>query len=419
MTSSFEESLERYADVAVRVGVGLREGQRLIVRAPVATAPFARRVVAAAYRAGARLVEVLWMDDEVELARFRHAPRDSFDELPTAVPDALLKGGERGDAVLAVHAADPALLKDQDADLVAKTERARQAYLLPFSKRISGKELNWCVVAAAIPSWATRVFPGASAEDATAKLWREIFRACRVDRPDPVAAWEEHVADLGRRRGLLDAKQYAALRFRGPGTDLTVGLPGRHHWLGGRSETVRTGIPFVANLPTEEVFTTPHRDRVDGTVRATKPLSHGGKLVEGFELAFAGGRVTDVRAERNAEVLRKLIETDEGAARLGEVALVPHGSPISRSGILFYNTLFDENASCHVALGRSYRVCVAGGEDMTDEEFARAGGNESLTHVDFMIGGEGVDVDGVARDGSVEPVMRAGEWAGAAVTARA
>ena len=409
--SDFEKSLERYADVVVRVGVGLQPGQRLNIRASVETAPFVRQAVASAYRAGARLVDVLWTDDGVELARYRLAPRDSFEELANAVPDALLKGGERGDAVLSVHAVNPTLLKDQDPDLVAKAERARQKYLLPFSRRISGKEVNWCVASAAIPSWAGQVFPGMTGEEATRRLWTEIFRTCRIDREDPVAAWEKHIADLARRRQHLDRKQYAALRFRGPGTDLTVGLPDQHHWLGGRSETVRTKIPFVANLPTEEVFTTPHRERVEGVVRATKPLNHGGKVVEGFELRFDRGRVAEIKAEKNEEVLRKIVETDDGAARLGEVALVPHGSPISKSGILFFNTLFDENASSHVALGRSYRICVVGGEDMSDEEFARAGGNDSLMHVDFMIGSDATDVDGIAKDGSIEPLMRGGEWA--------
>ena len=414
MAMTFEESLRKYADVVVRVGVGLRAGQRLMVRAPVEAAPFVRETVTAAYRAGARLVEVLWSDDAVDLARFALAPRDSFDELPTAIPDALLKGGERGDAVLSVYAADPKLLEGQDSTLVSRVERARSAYVLPFSRKISGKELNWCVVACAIPSWAARVFPAAG-DGAVARLWEEIFRTCRVDRPDPVRAWEEHVADLARRRAFLEQKQYAALRFRGPGTDLTVGLPGRHVWMGGRSETGATKIPFVANLPTEEVFTTPHRERVDGVVRATKPLGYTGSLIEDFELRFEKGRAVGVKAARNEAVLRKLVETDDGAARLGEVALVPHGSPISASGILFYNTLFDENASCHVALGRSYRVCVAGGDAMSDEEFARAGGNESLVHVDFMIGSGEMDVDGLAKDGRSEPVMRAGEWAEAAV----
>jgi aminopeptidase len=329
MSLSFEQSLERYADVAVRIGVGLQKGQRLVVRSSVEAAPFARLVVAAAYRAGARLVEMLWTDDAVDLARFRLAPRDSFDELATAIPDALLKSGERADAFLAIYASDPSLLKDQDSALVAKIDRARQVYLLPFSKRVTGKELNWCVVAAAIPSWAGQVFPDMGSEDATRRLWEEIFRTCRIDRPDPAANWEAHIADLQHRCDLLEAKQYAALRFRGPGTDLTVGMPDRHHWLGGRTHTVRTNIPFVANIPTEEVFSTPHKDKVDGVVRATKPLSYLGKVVEGFELRFERGRVVSVRGTRIRRA-GKLLD-GRGREALGEVALVPHGRR-SRSG---------------------------------------------------------------------------------------
>ncbi len=418
MNSSLEKSLQKYADVAVRIGVGLRPGQRLTVRTSVEAAPFVREVVRAAYAAGARLVEVLWTDDPVERARFSLAPPDSFDEFPTAVPDALLKAGERGDAILSVHATDPKNLEGLDPARIAKNERARQTYLLPFSHRITGKELNWCVVAASIPAWAERVFP-AEGEGATTRLWQEIFRTCRIDRPDPVRAWEDHIVDLAARSGFLNRKQYGALRFRGPGTDLTVGLPERHVWVGGRSETVGTGIPFVANLPTEEVFTTPHRERVDGVVRATKPLAYMGSLIEDFELHFERGRVTKLKAARNEDVLRKLVETDEGASRLGEVALVPNGSPISASGILFYNTLFDENASSHVALGRSYRTCMEDTDGIPDEEFVRRGGNESLAHVDFMIGSGAMDVDGVTRDGAAEPVMRAGEWVQAAAPAAA
>jgi len=410
VATSFEQNLERYADLVVRIGVGLRSGQRLVVRAPVETAPLARHLVKAAYLAGARLVEVLWTDDAVNLARFQHAPRDSFDELPSSIADALLRAGERGDAVLSVYATDPTLLKDQDPALVAKTERAMQTYLRPFSKRITSKELNWCVLSVPIPSWAGRVFPGETPEKAVEKLWEQIFRVCRIDRPDPVAAWEEHLKGLAARRELLNGKQYHALHFRGPGTDLTVGLPERHVWMGGRSDTVGTRIPFVANLPTEEVFTTPHKDRVDGIVRATKPLSHAGALIDGFELRFEDGKVVDLKAERNESVLRELVGTDEGSARLGEVALVAHSSPISSSGVLFYNTLFDENAACHVALGRAYRSGIEGAESKSDEEFAAAGGNDSLVHVDFMIGSGEIDVDGLTAAGAAEPLMRRGEW---------
>ncbi len=410
MATAFDEKLEKYADLTVRIGVGLQPGQRLLLRAPIETAPLARLIVEKAYQAGARLVEVLWNDDRTTRARFCYAPTDSFDELPTALPDALLKGSERGDAFLAIHATDPKLLEDQDPERVAKTQADMQAYLLPFSRRIVSKEINWCIVAAPVVSWARQVFPGCDADDANEKLWDAIFAVCRVDLSDPIAAWKAHVAQLAERRAFLGRKQYAALRFQAPGTDLTVGLPERQVWMGGVSHSRDREIPFIANIPTEEVFGAPHRDRVEGVVHSTKPLCHNGVLIEDFSLTFQDGCVVGIEAAQNEAVLKRLIATDEGSARLGEVALVPHGSPISKLGLLFYNTLFDENASSHLALGRAYRVCIEGGGDMTDGAFSAAGGNDSLVHVDFMIGSSRMDVDAVRRDGGTERLMRAGEW---------
>jgi aminopeptidase len=225
-----------------------------------------------------------------------------------------------------------------------------------------------------------------------------------------VAAWEEHLAALAARRDFLNGRRYSALKYRGPGTDLTLRLAPAHQWVSGRS-TSQQGIPFAPNLPTEEVFTMPHKDGVDGTVRSTKPLSYGGTLIEEFSMTFEAGRVVQAEARRGQTVLTELLETDPGAARLGEVALVPHNSPVAQSGLLFYNTLFDENAASHVALGSAYKFTVANGEGMNDEQFERAGGNRSATHVDFMIGSQQLDVDGVLPDGTVEPLMRNGDWA--------
>jgi len=241
-------------------------------------------------------------------------------------------------------------------------------------------------------------------------LWEAIGRLCRLDRPDPVAAWEEHLLALAKRRDFLNRKRYSALKYTSPGTALTIGLPDGHQWVAGRSES-RSGITFAPNLPTEEVFTMPHKDRVDGVVRSSKPLSYGGTVIENFSLTFEAGRAVKVTAERGEAVLQQLVATDAGAARLGELALVPHGSPISESGLLFYNTLFDENAASHVALGSAYKFTLAGGEAMGDEDFERAGGNRSGVHVDFMIGSGELDVDGVLANGSAEPLMRKGEWA--------
>ena len=407
---SFEDKLYAFADLVVRVGLNLQRGQQLIVRAAVETAPFTRQVVETAYRAGAPFVNVLWNDDAVTLARFQHAPKDSFELFPEWTRDALLAAAARGDAVLTIYAADPELLKDQDPENVATVQRVTQTEMRPFTEHIMNSDVNWCIVSVPIPSWAAKVFPDTAPEVAERKLWNAIFTTVRADRADPVAAWQTHLANLEARRTYLTDKQYRALHYRAPGTDLTVGLADGHLWLGGTQPT-KDGVVYVANLPTEEVFTMPHRGRVDGTVRNTLPLSYAGNLIDGFELVFKDGEVVDYRAERGAEVLERLLDTDKGARRLGEVALVPHSSPISLSHILYYNTLFDENASSHLALGRAYRFNVAGGTEMSEAEITAAGANDSLTHVDFMVGSENMDIDGITSRGEREPVMRGGEWA--------
>jgi aminopeptidase len=281
----------------------------------------------------------------------------------------------------------------------------------PFREQVSRNDTNWAVVAAASSGWAEKIYPGLPTSDAVARLWEAIARMCRLDTPDPLAAWEAHLGNLAARSEYLNSKRYSALKYTGPGTDLTLGLPDGHIWVSGRSAS-RAGVPFTANLPTEEVFTIAHKDRVEGTVRASKPLSYGSTLIDGFTVTFERGRIVKMTAEKNADTLQRLLDTDEGARRLGEVALVPHSSPISQSGLLYYNTLFDENAASHVALGNAYKFTLKGGNDMSDAEFEKAGGNRSGVHVDFMIGSGDLDVDGVLPNGSVEPLMRKGEWAG-------
>ena len=417
MPTDFERMLRTYAELTVKVGLNLQPHQRLLIIGPVANggcaleaAPLVRHITAAAYDAGARLVETLWGDEALLGARLKHAPKDSFDEFSAWLPDALVQHVEAGHAVLSIYANDPDQLKDYPTDLVAAVQQATARHVRPFREHISRNRTNWGVVAAAAASWAARVFPDLAPPQQMAALWDAIERLCRLDQPDPIAAWESHLAALAARTDQLNAKQYTALRYTGPGTALTIGLPAGHVWVGGRS-TSASGIRFAPNLPTEEVFTMPHKDRVDGTVRSTKPLSYGGTLIEGFSLTFAEGRVIDVQAEKGEAVLRRLVTMDAGAARLGELALVPHNSPVAQTGVLFYNTLFDENAASHVALGAAYKFTLRGGEAMSDEDFERAGGNHSATHVDFMIGSPALDVDGVLADGSVEPVMRRGDWA--------
>jgi aminopeptidase len=416
MPTDFDRMLRTYAELTVKIGLNLQPHQRLLIIGPVANggcsleaAPLVRQITAAAYDAGARLVETLWGDEALLGARLQHAPRDSFDEFSAWLPRALVQHVEAGHAVLSIYANDPDQLKDYPPDPVAAVQQATARSVRPFREHISRNQTNWGVVAAAAASWAARVFPDLPPAQQMVALWGAIERLCRLDRPDPIAAWETHLAELAARTDHLNARQYTALRYTGPGTLLTIGLPTGHVWVGGRSASA-SGIRFAPNLPTEEVFTMPHKDRVDGTVRSTKPLSYGGTLIEGFSLTFAEGRVVDVKAEKGETVLRRLVKMDGGAARLGELALVPHNSPVAQTGVLFYNTLFDENAASHVALGAAYKFTLRGGEAMSDEEFERAGGNRSATHVDFMIGSPELDVDGVLADGAVEPVMRRGEW---------
>jgi len=408
--------LRAYADLTVRVGLNLQPTQRLLIIGPIANggasldaAPLVREITASAYRAGARLVETLWGDEALLGARLQHAPRDSFEEVSAWLPDALVQHVSAGHAVLSIYANDPDQLKDAPPDLVGAVQQATARSVRPFRERISRNQTNWGVVAAAAPSWARRVFPHVDPSQQVDRLWTAIEKLCRLDRADPIAAWETHLADLAARTDRLNAKQYSALKYAGPGTELTIGLPPGHVWVGGRSAS-SAGIRFAPNLPTEEVFTMPHKDRVDGRVRSTKPLSYGGTLIENFSLRFEGGRVVDVRAEKNQSVLQRLVDMDAGAARLGEVALVAESSPVAQTGVLFYNTLFDENAASHIALGAAYKFTLQGGDAMSDETFEQAGGNRSAAHVDFMIGSAELDIDGVLPGGGSEPVMRKGEW---------
>lgn len=413
----FDRQLHIYAELAVRVALNLQPGQRLLIIGPLANggasleaAPLARQIAAAAYRAGAPLVETLYGDEVQQSLRFKHAPRDSFTNFSSWLPKALSEHVAAGHAVLSISANDPDLLQGEPADLVSAVLQATAREMRAFREQISRNETNWAVVAAASAGWAEKIFPGVPTNEAVARLWHAIARMCRLDAPDPLAAWETHLGNLAARSEYLNAKRYSALKYTGPGTDLTLGLPEGHIWVSGRSAS-RNGIPFTANLPTEEVFTIAHKDRVDGIVRASKPLSYGSTLIDGFSVTFERGRIVNMTAEKNPDTFQRLLDTDEGARHLGEVALVPHSSPISQSGLLYYNTLFDENAASHVALGNAYKFTLKGGSEMGDTEFEHAGGNRSGVHVDFMIGSGELDVDGVLPNGTMEPLMRKGEWA--------
>jgi aminopeptidase len=408
-TPEFARNLDRLADVAVRVGLGLAVGQELVMTATLDAVPLARRIAEQAYRAGASVVTTLFADEEAALIRFRHARNESFDAAPAWLFEGMAHAYRNGAARLAITGNDPALLSKEDPEKVSRVNRATSKAYRPALELITREEINWTIVSSATPAWAKAVFPDLPEGEALARLWQAIFKATRVDRDDPIAAWKEHDANLHARAEHLNEKRYAALHFRGPGTDLRVGLADDHLWLGGGS-TPRNGLYCIPNMPTEEVFTTPHKDRIEGRVTSTKPLSHQGTMIEEISVRFEAGRVVEAHAARGEQVLQKMIETDEGSRRLGEVSLVPHSSPIASSGLLFLNTLFDENAACHIALGQAYSMCFKDGKSLSKEQLAARGANDSLIHVDWMIGSNRIDVDGVTASGAEDPVMRAGEW---------
>jgi len=404
-----DAKIDRLAEVAVKIGLGLAHGQELVITAPLEALTLVRRITEHAYRAGATLVTTLFTDDEATLARYQFAPDESFDRAAAWLQDGLAAAYSNGSARLAITGANPALLASQDSAKVSRANVAFSKASRPALERITRHEINWTIVAAATPAWAKLVFPQLPEDRAVAELWDAIFRTTRIDVPDPVANWRAHGAQLQDRVKLLNEACFSALKYKGPGTDLTIGLADDHLWCGGGS-TAKNGIFGFPNMPTEEVFTTPHKNHVDGVVKSTKPLSYQGTLIDGIQVEFKAGSIIRASAGKGEAVLQSMLATDDGARRLGEVALVPHSSPISQSGLLFWNTLFDENAASHIALGQSYSTCLIDGNSFTKEELSKKGANESLIHVDWMIGSGKLDVDGVLASGQSKPLMRQGEW---------
>jgi aminopeptidase len=417
MSASLEKNMDKYAEVVVKVGLNLQHGQRLLIGVPfqgnlgtsIDLAPLVRLIAAKAYQSGARLVDVLWDDDQLRLIRNQYAPSDSFEEFPSWRTNAAFEVAREGDAVLIIFSEDPDLFLKQDPSTISILRQTALEHSKSFSELQSKNHMNWVVITAPREGWLKKVLPELAPEERKDRFWEMLFKICRIDHPDPVSAWMKHIHELTTRRDYLNQQRYDALKMTAPGTDLTIGLPKGHIWRAARMTSLN-GIAFTANIPTEEIFTIPHRHRTEGVVSSSKPLNYAGMLIEDFSLTFSQGKVVEVRSSRGKDSLDKILETDEGARRLGEVALVPHSSPISQLNILFYNTLIDENAASHLALGRALRFGIEGGERMSDEEFAAAGGNQGLAHVDFMIGSGEMDVDGLTKEGASEPVMRNGEW---------
>lgn len=403
--------LEKYARLLTKTGVNIQPGQILVITSPIECADFARMIAETAYKEGAHDVVMNWRDELFAKVRFMLAPEKVFEEFPSWQKEFYLSYMKKGAAFISIAASDPEILKDVDPKRVATAQKTANIELKEYRETLMSNKNVWCVASIPTKPWAKKVFPDSAEEDAVEKLWEAIFKAVRVNEEDPVAAWEVHKANLKKNMEFLNSHHLKSLHFKNSlGTDLTVGLPMGHLWLGG-SEYTPGGTEFVANMPTEEVFSMPDKKGVNGHVVSSKPLNYNGNLIENFSLTFKDGKVVDFTAEKGYEVLKKLLETDEGSAYLGEVALVPYDSPISRSKLLFFNTLFDENASCHLAFGKAYPVCIKNGENMSEEQLAAQGVNDSLVHVDFMIGTEDLEITGITVEGKKVPVFIKGNFA--------
>lgn len=405
-----QQTKEKYAELALRKGVNLQKNQALMINAPLEGADFTKIVVRKAYEMGAKDVHINWVDDELTLLKYENAP----DEVIASYPDWKVQlhdsFAEDGAAVLNIRSTNPDLLKDIDPTRVAKANKAAAQAMKNFRKYTMNDRIAWSIISIPTGDWAQKIFPDKTKEDAVEALWDAIVKIVRVDQEDPAAAWDAHNETLRTAREILNKKDYKKLLFRAPGTDLEMELPEGHIWKGGSAVT-EGGTTFNPNMPTEEVFSMPHKYGVNGTVSSTKPLNYGGSLIDNFSLTLKDGKVVDFKAEQGEDTLKHLLDTDEGATRFGEIALVPHESPVSQSGLIFYNTLFDENASVHIALGKAYPTNLKGGSAMDEEQLDKHGVNDSLTHVDFMIGSEQLDIDGVLADGTTEAVFRNGTWA--------
>lgn len=405
----YMNELEKYAELIVKVGINIKPNEGLILGTNESGLPLAREIMKKAYAAGAKHVEFMMNDDEMTLARYNNAKDYVFSTFPAWKADLMVTLYEDNYHHLFVIAPDPELLKNVPGEIVAKDQKAASAAMSPATKfRMTG-QTKWCIAAVPSVAWAKSVYPNMSDEDAVDALWQKIFDATRVNTEDPVAAWQQHDLNLKKYKNFLNEKKYEKLVFKAPGTDLEICLADEHFWMGG-SKASLAGDSYVANIPTEEVFTTPHKFKVNGTVKSTKPLSHNGKIVDGFGFTFKEGKVVDYYAEKGKEVLDALLSNDEGAKYLGEVALVQNDSPISNTGILFNNTLFDENASIHLALGRAYAYAMRDGSNATQEELEARGANFSLVHVDFMIGGPDMEVVAHSKDGATDTLFKKGNW---------
>ena len=404
-----EELKRNYAELVIRSGVNLQKGQRLSISCPVECADFGRLCAAAAYKAGCSEVLMRWLDDDLKRMKFLNAADEVFDRVDPWNAEYFNSLSEEGAAFLTIHSENPGSLSGVDPDRIKRSKISSGKALKEYRKRITNSECQWCVCSVPSKAWAKAVFPDLDEEEAEARLWKEILAACRADKGDAVRRWDEHIAEIRKHADIMNSYDFKTLRYKNTaGTDVTVDLPEGHYW-GGGAEEAANGVSFSPNIPTEEVFTLPVKNSVNGTLAATKPLSLNGTVIEGFSFTVKDGKITEVHAEKGEDILRDAISVDEGASYFGEVALVSHDSPISRSGVLFLNTLFDENASCHFAFGDAYPN-IRGAENMSEEELKSRGMNSSMTHVDFMIGSADLEITGITHDGREVAVFRNGNF---------
>lgn len=404
-------SLQKYAQLLVRTGVNIQMNQTLVIFSPIECAPFTRMIAEIAYKEGARDVVVSWRDELLTKTKYLMAPEEIFDEYPEWQKEFYVSYARMGAAFISISASDPELMKDVDPSRMVRAQKASGTAIKEYRERLMANKNIWCVASIPTIAWAKKVFPGESEESAVEKLWQAIFSAVRVNTEDPVAAWNQHKEALKKRLAFMNSNNFKYLHLKNSaGTDLKIELPENHQWLGG-SEFNPEGVEFIANIPTEEVFSVPKKTGVNGTVVSSMPLNYNGNLIDKFSITFKEGKIVDFRAEKGYEFLKNLVETDEGSHYLGEIALVPYDSPISNTGILFYNTLFDENASCHLAIGKGYPVCIKDSEGKTKEDLDKLGVNDSLTHVDFMFGTKDLEITGITEGGKEIAVFEKGNFA--------
>ncbi|RLQ84719.1 aminopeptidase [Planomicrobium sp. Y74] len=406
----FQKKMEQYAELTVYVGLNVQKDQHVLINTTTDTIEFTRLVVKKAYEAGAKNVHVNYSDPVQTRTHYELAPDEAFTEYPewsVVQRDEII---EKGGSFLWIDAEDPDLLTGIPAKRLSNSQKAAGKALARYRQAVGSDKVAWSIVAIPSEKWAAKVFPDLAPEQQIEALWEAIFKTVRIGGGDAVALWKEHINFLEKRAAQLNDHRFVKLHYSAPGTDLTIGLPDKHIWMSGASKTPQ-GNPFIANMPTEEVYTVPLKNGVNGFVRNTKPFVYQGNIIDGFTLTFENGKIVKAEAETGEELLNEMINSDEGAAYLGEVALVPHQSPISDSGLLFFNTLFDENASNHLAIGDSYPTCYEGARDLEREQLAELGLNTSIVHEDFMIGSAEMDIDGITADGSKIPVFRKGNWA--------